>query len=98
MFLCTKKSCCWRWPAIPSMSLSNASKYKIDTNLSKTGGNVLKLNHKIVLLIEVLGEVQVYQHLSKSIILTSNLFQNPTEASQSHRECAAVQTFSSNVA
>lgn len=97
MFLCTKKSCYWRWPAIPSLSLSNASKYTIDTNFSKIGGNILKLHHQLVLLIEVLGEVQVYQHLSKSIILTSNLFQNPTEASQLHRERAAAQTFCSNV-
>ena len=53
MFLKTTKSDCWKRSATRSMSLSNALKFKTDTNLLLIDGDMAELRHPNVLLIDV---------------------------------------------
>lgn len=71
MILWTIKRGCWKWSVMAAMSLSNAAKYKIDTNLFLIGGNVAELYHQSLLLIEVSGKVNSY--LCNPVISSYNL-------------------------
>ena len=62
MFLWARKSGCWKWSAILTISLSNALEYKSNTNLLLVGGHVEELHHSSILLIDVPGEVPVHPH------------------------------------
>ena len=89
MFLWTTKSGCWKRSAIPSITLSNALKYRTDTIFLLIGVNVTEIHHPCVLLIDIPRETSIHPYLSIFVKPSSTFPQNPTESFTFNKEFAA---------